>query len=122
MKFLLKELVNPNTALLTDTQKAALIITHIATSPEAAHSQTSVSENLVKARQGLYKMRMVNLGSNTLTITKHGNNMLSYHNLIGGDGRLTDEGTAALDATNDVAGSFDDQSVHESLKRLSGLL
>lgn len=122
MKFLLKELVNPNTELLTDTQKSALIIAHIATSPEAAYSQTSTSENLVKARQALHKMRMVNVGEDTLSLTKHGGNMLSYHNLVGPDGKLTGEGTTAMDTTTKVAGSFDDQSVHEAFKRLAGLL
>lgn len=122
MKILLKELINPNTALLTDTQKAVLIITHVATSPKMAYADTNISENLVKARQGLSKMGMVVLGNSALAITEHGNSMLKYHNLIDDAGELTEDGRATLDSTKDTSGSFNNQAVRETFKILSDLL
>lgn len=121
MKFLLKELINPNTALLNDTQKAVLLTAHISTSPEMAYADTNTSENLVKARQGLHSMGMVVLGDSEMATTKQGNEMMVYHNLVDNAGQLTDEGQGILDSTEDVGGSFNDQAVQEQFKFLSSL-
>ena len=89
MKFLLKELINPNTALLTDTQKAVLLIAHISPTGEMAFSNTSSSENLVTARDSLNRLNAVIIGDNVLKLTDRGDDMLKYHNLVDDMGELT---------------------------------
>jgi hypothetical protein len=121
MKFLLKELINPNTALLTDTQKTVLLITHISPSPEMAFSNTNTSENLVTARDSLIKLNSVSVGDNTLSLTSRGNDMLKYHNLVDDMGELTDDANVIMDASEEVSKSYNDQPVRETFDFLSSL-
>jgi hypothetical protein len=113
MKILLKELINPNTALLNDTQKAVLIITLVSTSPEIAYRTTGQSKNLGVARDALNKMGMVSIKQEGLTITNRGKSMLRYHNLITDSGKLTDEGDETLNKITDVGSTYSDEHVRE---------
>lgn len=124
MKLLLKELINPNTALLTDTQKSVLVIIHVSTSPKMAFADTNVSENLVTARNSLAQLNMVllNIKEGKLAITEKGVSMLMYHNLVDDTGKLTEDGTDILDASRGTSGTFNDEAIHEKFSFLSSLL
>lgn len=121
MKTLLSELVNPNTAILNDTQKAVLIITHISPTPQVAYDNTVPSENLAAARDSLVKMQALRLGENTLEMTSRGQNMLKYHNLVDEMGELTDEANEILQDSQTVGQSFNDQTIRERFSFLSKL-
>ena len=122
MEFLLKELINPNTALLTDTQKTVLLMIHVSTSPEMAHSDTSYPENLVRARGELLKLSMVEMNRDSLHITDRGNTMLVYHNLIDDTGMLTKIGNDVMNNTKNVGTSYNDQTIQEEFTFLASLL
>ena len=121
MKFLLKELINPNTAILNDTQKAVLIIMHIAQSEPMAFANTNTSANLISARDSLNKLGAINVGENSASLTARGNDMLLYHNLVDDMGELTDDGQSVLDNSEEVGTTFNTQHTQESFKFLSGL-
>lgn len=121
MKFLLKELINPNTAILNDTQKAVLLIAHISQSPQMAFDNTGASENLIQARESLVNLGAVVIGDNVLELTARGNDMLQYHNLVDEMGELSEEGQEILDSSEAVGTSFNIQDAQESFEFLSGL-
>ena len=121
MKFLLKELINPNTAILNDTQKAVLVITHISQSDQMAFDNTGASENLISARETLNKLGAINIGENVLALTSRGNDMLQYHNLVDEMGELSEEGQEILDNSEAVGTSFNIQDTQESFSFLSTL-
>lgn len=121
MKFLLKELINPNTAILNDTQKTVLIITHISQSEQMAFDNTGASENLIQARDSLIKLGAINMGDNMVALTARGNDMLQYHNLTDEMGGLSEEGQEILDNSTEVGTSFNIQDTQESFEFLSGL-
>lgn len=121
MKFLLKELINPNTAILNDTQKTVLIITHISQSGQMAFDNTGASENLNQARDSLVKLGAINMGDNMVALTPRGTDMLHYHNLADEMGGLSEEGQEILDNSTEVGTSFNIQDTQESFEFLSGL-
>ena len=119
---LLRELVNPNNALLTDTQKAVLLITNMSSSGKMAYDNTTASKNLATSVNTLNTLGMIQLGDNEVQITDLGKNMLTYHNLIGADGELTDDGKNIMDSTKAVSKSFVTQAANEGFKFLATLL
>lgn len=108
MKFLLKELVNPNTTVLNDTQKAILLTTHVAPTDRVAFDNTSSSLNLAKARDSLRALNMLLVGDGAQQLTDTGREMLKYHNLIDDTDAVTDDGQAILDQTENVSKNFSD--------------
>jgi hypothetical protein len=116
MKILLKELISPNTAVLNDTQKAVLLIVHIAPTERVAFDNTSASENLHTARNTLIRLGALNLGDNAVELTSRGRELMNYHNLIDEMGELTDDGNAILDDSKEVSLSFNMQSIKEEQK------
>lgn len=122
MKLLLKELVNPNTAILTDTQKAVLIIVHISPSPQMAYDNTSNTDNLSTARDSLVRLNALNFGDNMLSLTDVGEEMLRYHNLVDETGELTEDATNILDSLEEVSTTFKNQEIAEDFKFLASLL
>ena len=122
MKILLKELINPNTAILNDTQKAVIIITHIAPTPEVAFSNSSASENLSTARDTLIKLGALTLRDNALELTPRGSSMLKYHNLIDDMGEITEDAQNILDASEKRGEEYNIQDVKEGFKILPSLI
>ena len=122
MKILLKELINPNTAILNDTQKAVLIITYIAPTPEVAFSNSSASENLSTARDTLIKLGALTLRNNALELTPRGSSMLKYHNLIDDMGEITEDSQAILDDSERRGEEYNIQDVKECFKILPSLI
>lgn len=119
MKILLKELINPNTAILNDTQKAVLLITHISQSGQMAFDNTASSDNLLTARDILVKLGALTMGDNVVALTSRGQSMLNYHNLVDDMGELTEDGQKILDNSEEVGTAFNLQNVQESFKFLS---
>lgn len=119
---ILKELVNPNTALLNDTQKAVLLMTKISSSPQMAFANTNEAENLVVARETLAKLQLVQFGNNMLVLTDAGENMLTYHDLVDETGMVTDEGNELLDRISTTSTNFVKQEVREKFTFLKTLL
>ena len=121
MKSLLNELVNPNTAVLTDTQKAVLCLTVVSNSPEMAFNSVTASQNLIHAAKGLKKLGLVNLAANELITTPFGEKMMRHHNLVDDGNMLTQDGKDILDAATEVGEIFNNQSVQESFNFLKTL-
>jgi hypothetical protein len=121
MKTLLKELINPNTAILNDTQKAVLVIVQVSPTPEVAYENTVASENLSVARNTLLKLGALRSTENALELTTRGKEMLEYHNLVDETGELSEEGNEVLEASKRVAQTFNNQDVKESFRLLSKL-
>lgn len=119
---ILKELVNPNTAMLNDTQMAVLLMTKISSSPQMAYANTNEAENLVTAREILAKMQLVQFGNNMLILTDAGENMLTYHDLVDETGMVTDEGNQLLDRISDTSATFVNQEITEEFNFLRTLL
>ena len=119
MKILLKELINPNTVILNDTQKAVLLITHIAPTPKVAFENSVVSQNLAKAQDGLIKLNMLHVVNNEQRLTDSGEEMLKHHNLVDEMGELTDDANEILERVSDVSDTFN--NVTEEFKFLSSL-
>jgi hypothetical protein len=119
---ILKELVNPNTALLNDTQMSVLLMIKIASSPQMAYATTNEAENLVNAREAVTKLGLAQFGNNMLILTDEGENMLTYHDLVDDNGIVTDEGNALLDKVENTSTSFVNQEIKENFDFLKNLL
>jgi len=119
---ILKELVNPNTAMLNDTQMAVLLMTKISSSPQMAYANTNEAENLVTARETLAKLQLVEFGNNMLILTDAGEQMLVYHDLVDEGGMVTDEGNEILDRVSQTSTNFVQQEVREDFSFLKRLL
>ena len=123
MKILLKELINPNTAILNDTQKAVLVLTHISPTEKLAFDATSKADNLARARDTLVRMGLVRAGNNRMFLTDMGEEMLTHHNLIDDAGELSDDARNILDQIDAVGKKFNDsETQQESFEFLSSLL
>lgn len=122
MKILLKELINPNTAILNDTQKAVLILVHVSPTEKMAFDATTKADNLARARDSLVRMGMLNAGNNRMYLTDLGTQMLDHHNLVDGE-ELTDEAQELLDQIKEVGRKFTNaENQTESFKFLASLL
>jgi len=121
MKFLLRELVNPNTAILNDTQKAVLLITHVSPTPQLAYANTSSSKNFISARESLLQFGSITMGDNAVELTPRGHDMLKYHNLVDDMGELTEDGQTIMDDSEDVSDTFSRQDTLESFNFLKSL-
>ena len=119
---ILKELVNPNTAILNNTQMAVLLMTKISSSPQMAYVNTNEAENLVNARETLAKLQLVQFGNNMLILTDAGEEMLTYHDLVDETGILTDEGNKILDEISKTSNTFINQEIKEEFNFLKTLL
>jgi hypothetical protein len=121
MKILLKEFITPNTDTLNDSQKAVLLITYIATSPEIAFANTTKSENLATARDILIRIKYLIINDERLELTMAGTHMLTYYNLIDND-KVTDNGEILLQNMDELKDSYKSQPIKEKFEFLASLL
>jgi hypothetical protein len=121
MNSLLNELVNPNTAVLTDTQKAVLCLITVSNSPKMAFDGISASKNLAYAGEDLRKLGIVTITNNTVSITPLGTELLQQHNLVDGGDMLTQDGKDVLAASQEVGNIFNVQSIQEDFNFLKSL-
>jgi len=70
---LLKEIINPNTVNLTNTQQGVLISIKISPTPEVAYQTTNGAQQLVYARNTLRMLGLIKVGDNktVLSIMAH---------------------------------------------------
>lgn len=122
MRIFLRELVNPNNTVLSDTQKSILILCKISPSPEAAYESTSISQNLTEARESLVKLGMVQLTPNSVSLTPPGEELLVKLDLVDEMGELTEEGNKILESIKDVTSSYVNQPMIERFDFLKSLL
>lgn len=122
MKLLLEDLINPNTPILSDTQKAVLVMTVTASSPQMAFSSSNKARNLVAAREALRKLDMVEIAGNSMSITDNGQEMLEYHNLVDDMGEITDEAREILDSSEETGDSFNNQEIRETFNFLKSII
>ncbi len=98
MKKICEELENiEKDFLLTDTQKAILLLTHISETPQQAFETTSGTENSTRSRNLLQNLGMVTKDNKKLFLTKKGDDLLINYNLIDDMGELTELGIEILD-------------------------
>lgn len=98
IKKICEELENiENTYLLTDTQKAILILTHVSETPEQAYEVTSGTETSIRARNMLQNIGMIDKSHKKLFLTKSGDETLIKFNLIDSVGELTELGKDIID-------------------------
>jgi hypothetical protein len=121
MKSLLNEIVNPNTAVLTDTQKAILCLITVSSSPKMAFDGTNASKNFIHAAGELNRLQMISIRDNSVEITQLGKQMMQHHNLADGGNMLTQDGKDILSSSQEVGRIFNGQSVQESFDFLKSL-
>jgi len=89
---LLKELVNPNTIQLTNTQMGVLCIVKTSPTPEVAYENITGAENVVTATQMLYKLGIITITDNSAGLTQTGEEILMRYDLVDAGGQLTERG------------------------------
>ena len=95
MQFL-RELIDPNTVSLTNTQQGVLILIKMAATPEVGYESTNGAEQTVYARNSLRTLGLIKVGGNKAVLTQTGQQVLVNYNLTDQSGQLTDNGNEVL--------------------------
>lgn len=82
--------------ILSDNQKAVLLISFISATPMQAYETIIGNLGLISSRNILFRLGMINVTSNQLTITDLGKDELVNNNLIDENDQLTDDGRKLL--------------------------
>lgn len=103
---LLNELTDPNTIILSNTDKAVLASIFSSPTPELAFENTNGSENLIVSRNKLYKFTFIRLNSYQAITTDLGKTALVANNLIDETDQLTDEGAKLVNSITQLKKPF----------------
>lgn len=113
----IKESFNPQSVLLTVTQKAVLAVLHNSPTPEAAFATINGTEALVTARNLLERLGLIQIAGNKAGLTQAGRSAIIANNIADETGQMTDEGAALIDTLNG-----DKPGVREGFSLLASLL
>lgn len=97
---LLKEIINPNTINLTNTQQGVLITIAISPTPEVAYEATNGADQSVAARNFLRTLGLIRVGDNKTALTQSGNDVTVSYNLLNDTRQLTERGQEIMDMFN----------------------
>lgn len=92
--------MNPNSTLLTNTQKAVLAIVLNAPTPEVAFENTNDTQALITARNLLKQLGFIVIANNTITLTPSGQDIIVSNNISDSEGNITDEGEQLIASIN----------------------
>lgn len=110
---------NPQSVMLTVTQKAILAVIYNAPTPEVAFASTNGTSALVTARNLLERLGLIQVAGNKAGLTDSGKQAVAANNIADETGQLTDDGAALIDTLN--AGR-DASNVAEGFTLLKSLL
>ncbi len=110
---------NPNSVMLTVTQKAILAVLHNAPTPEAAFETINGSTALVTARNLLERLGLIYVADNKAALSDAGRHAVAANNIADESGQLTDEGAALIDGLNNARAA---EVTIESFSLLASLL
>lgn len=101
MKFL-NELLDPNSVRLNHMQQGVLAIIFNSPTPQLAYDNSSGAENVVKSREFLKKMGLINVSGNSVSLTDAGDEAVKAYNISDDNGELTEYGeNLVADAVTD---------------------
>lgn len=114
---ILNELVDPNTLILSNTDKAVLASIFSSPTPELAFQNTNGSENLIVSRNRMNRFNLINVNTHQAVITNDGKTALIANNLIDEMDQLTDDGSKLVDSIKIISKPF-----KESIRPIRDLL
>lgn len=110
--------INPQSVMLTDTQKGVLAIIANAPTPETAYEAVNGTPALVTSRNLLERGGFIQVSNNQAVLTDAGRNAAVANNIIDETGQLTDEGAALIDTMNAERAEYKVVESFELLKTL----
>lgn len=109
--------LNPNTVLLTNTQKGILAIIHNSPTPESAYESINGSPSLVTSRNILERLGLISVSGIQAALTDAGQRAALANNIMDDAGNITEEGERLIDDINSRRGT-----VYEGFALLSSLV
>lgn len=115
----MNENYNPQSVILTNTQKGVLATVYNAPTPESAFEAINGTPTLITARNLLERLGLVTVSGNQAMLSQAGQAAVMSNNLADESGQLTDEGAALIEALKNAR---TDYKVVEGFSLLKSLI
>ena len=106
MNNLLREFIDPNTAILSKTDKMILATIQSSPTPELAYENTNGNTSYIVSRNKLYRFGFIQMNTHQCIITDNGKQALITNNLIDENDQLTDEAVELINSMKESKKTF----------------